>query len=170
MVMAAAAAAGYQPIPHHHQHPTSSVPFPNVGQSAGGSGVGGTSQVVLSGAAGGGSSHQAASTLGHGEVVKASGKYPNGPVKVSGKNYFRDEVVIRNSDSGKGDRHFMFIKCPVQPIKRKIHLKKKSSKKKDNWLLKDLCVVSLFYSHGHQRKKGSHDRADERDSYILPTW
>ncbi|XP_046403842.1 eukaryotic translation initiation factor 4E-binding protein Mextli isoform X7 [Ischnura elegans] len=38
--------------------------------------------------------------LGQGEVVKSSGKYSN-PTKIPNKNYFRDEVVIRNSDSGK---------------------------------------------------------------------
>ncbi|XP_071441060.1 eukaryotic translation initiation factor 4E-binding protein Mextli isoform X3 [Hetaerina americana] len=40
------------------------------------------------------------SMLGQGEVVKSSGKYSN-PTKIPNKNYFRDEVVIRNSDSGK---------------------------------------------------------------------
>ncbi|CAG0919884.1 unnamed protein product [Notodromas monacha] len=41
------------------------------------------------------------SSLNHGEVMRGSGKYPAGPTKVPGKNYFRDEVVIRNADSGK---------------------------------------------------------------------
>ncbi|CAG0881239.1 unnamed protein product [Darwinula stevensoni] len=35
-----------------------------------------------------------------GEVLKASGKYPV-PQKLPGKNFFKDEIVIRNSDSGK---------------------------------------------------------------------
>ncbi|KAL1457930.1 hypothetical protein WDU94_008110 [Cyamophila willieti] len=38
--------------------------------------------------------------LGPGELVKASGKYPK-PTKIPGKNYCKDEVVIRNADSGK---------------------------------------------------------------------
>ncbi|KAG8238735.1 hypothetical protein J437_LFUL018270, partial [Ladona fulva] len=38
--------------------------------------------------------------LNQGEVVKPSGKYSN-PTKIPNKNYYRDEVVIRNSDSGK---------------------------------------------------------------------
>uniref|UniRef100_A0A1B6CC99 K Homology domain-containing protein n=1 Tax=Clastoptera arizonana TaxID=38151 RepID=A0A1B6CC99_9HEMI len=38
--------------------------------------------------------------LNIGEVLKPSGKYPR-PTKVPGKNYCKDEVVIRNSDSGK---------------------------------------------------------------------
>ncbi|XP_026463784.1 eukaryotic translation initiation factor 4E-binding protein Mextli-like [Ctenocephalides felis] len=38
--------------------------------------------------------------LEQGEVVRASGKY-NKPTKIQGKNYFKDEVVIRNADSGK---------------------------------------------------------------------
>jgi len=39
--------------------------------------------------------------LGPGELVKSSGKYP-APTRVVGKNYCKDEVVIRNADSGKG--------------------------------------------------------------------
>lgn len=39
--------------------------------------------------------------LGPGEVLRKSGKYAK-PTKVPGKNYCKDEVVIRNSDSGKG--------------------------------------------------------------------
>uniref|UniRef100_A0A8D9EIX8 K Homology domain-containing protein n=2 Tax=Cacopsylla melanoneura TaxID=428564 RepID=A0A8D9EIX8_9HEMI len=38
--------------------------------------------------------------LSPGELVKASGKYPK-PTKIPGKNYCKDEVVIRNADSGK---------------------------------------------------------------------
>ncbi|XP_046676507.1 eukaryotic translation initiation factor 4E-binding protein Mextli isoform X7 [Homalodisca vitripennis] len=38
--------------------------------------------------------------LGPGEVLKTSGKFPK-PTKVPGKNYCKDEVVIRNADSGK---------------------------------------------------------------------
>lgn len=39
--------------------------------------------------------------LGPGEVLKTSGKFPK-PTKIPNKNYCKDEVVIRNSDSGKG--------------------------------------------------------------------
>lgn len=39
--------------------------------------------------------------LGPGEVIKPSGKFPK-PTKIPGKNYSKDEVVIRNADSGKG--------------------------------------------------------------------
>ncbi|KAI5705183.1 hypothetical protein M8J76_008759 [Diaphorina citri] len=38
--------------------------------------------------------------LAPGELVKSSGKYPK-PTKIPGKNYCKDEVVIRNADSGK---------------------------------------------------------------------
>lgn len=41
------------------------------------------------------------SLLGPGEVIKPSGKYAL-PTKVPGKSYLKDEVVIRNADSGKG--------------------------------------------------------------------
>lgn len=39
--------------------------------------------------------------LGPGELIKPSGKFPK-PTKIPGKNYSKDEVVIRNADSGKG--------------------------------------------------------------------
>lgn len=39
--------------------------------------------------------------LSPGEVIRTSGKFPK-PTKIPGKNYSKDEVVIRNSDSGKG--------------------------------------------------------------------
>ncbi|XP_034233990.1 eukaryotic translation initiation factor 4E-binding protein Mextli isoform X1 [Thrips palmi] len=38
--------------------------------------------------------------LNPGEILKTSGKYPK-PTKIPNKNYCKDEVVIRNSDSGK---------------------------------------------------------------------
>jgi len=38
--------------------------------------------------------------LGPGEILKTSGKFSK-PTKIPGKNYCKDEVVIRNSDSGK---------------------------------------------------------------------
>nr|XP_018895654.1 PREDICTED: mucin-19-like isoform X2 [Bemisia tabaci] len=38
--------------------------------------------------------------LSPGEMIKASGKFPK-PTKLPGKNYCKDEVVIRNADSGK---------------------------------------------------------------------
>lgn len=39
--------------------------------------------------------------LSPGELIRASGKF-NKPTKIPGKNYSKDEVVIRNADSGKG--------------------------------------------------------------------
>ncbi|KAK3930794.1 Eukaryotic translation initiation factor 4E-binding protein Mextli [Frankliniella fusca] len=41
--------------------------------------------------------------LGPGEILKTSGKFPK-PTKIPNKNYCKDEVVIRNSDSGKDPR------------------------------------------------------------------
>lgn len=38
--------------------------------------------------------------LNPGEVIRTSGKFPK-PTKIPGKNYSKDEVVIRNADSGK---------------------------------------------------------------------
>lgn len=41
-------------------------------------------------------------SLGPGEIVKNSGKFSK-PTKIPGKNYSKDEIIIRNSDSGKGE-------------------------------------------------------------------
>ena len=40
-----------------------------------------------------------------GEVIKSSGKYSSqgGLAKIPGKNFVKEEVVIRNTDSGKGN-------------------------------------------------------------------
>jgi hypothetical protein len=45
----------------------------------------------------------AAQSLAPGEIVKNSGKFAK-PTKIPGKNYSKDEIIIRNSDSGKGKR------------------------------------------------------------------
>lgn len=50
----------------------------------------------------------AAPILGPGEVIKNSGKFVK-PTRIPGKNYCKDEVVIRNSDSGKGKENLIFI-------------------------------------------------------------
>jgi hypothetical protein len=44
-------------------------------------------------------------SLQPGEVVKNSGKFQK-PTKIPGKNYSKDEIIIRNSDSGKGMNDF----------------------------------------------------------------
>lgn len=41
-------------------------------------------------------------SLQPGEVVKNSGKFTK-PTKIPGKNYSKDEIIIRNADSGKGE-------------------------------------------------------------------
>ncbi|XP_037047723.1 eukaryotic translation initiation factor 4E-binding protein Mextli isoform X1 [Bradysia coprophila] len=46
------------------------------------------------------SSTQNSQMLSPGELIRASGKF-NKPTKIPGKNYSKDEVVIRNADSGK---------------------------------------------------------------------
>ena len=45
--------------------------------------------------------HQNTSIVPNGEVMVSSGKY-SGPTQPHGKSYFKDEVFIRNADSGKG--------------------------------------------------------------------
>lgn len=49
----------------------------------------------------------AAPLLSPGELLRNSGKFIK-PTKIPGKNYSKDEVVIRNADSGKG-RYFKFL-------------------------------------------------------------
>lgn len=46
--------------------------------------------------------------LGPGEIIKPSGKF-NKPTRIPGKNYCKDEVVIRNADSGKGIYLFHYV-------------------------------------------------------------
>lgn len=45
--------------------------------------------------------NQNSQILSPGELIRTSGKF-NKPTKIPGKNYSKDEVVIRNADSGKG--------------------------------------------------------------------
>lgn len=40
-----------------------------------------------------------------GEIVKNSGKFSK-PTKIPGKNYSKDEIIIRNADSGKGEFNY----------------------------------------------------------------
>lgn len=42
-----------------------------------------------------------APALAPGELIRNSGKFTK-PTKIPGKNYSKDEIVIRNADSGKG--------------------------------------------------------------------
>lgn len=44
-----------------------------------------------------------------GEIVKNSGKFSK-PTKIPGKNYSKDEIIIRNADSGKGEFKNEWIK------------------------------------------------------------
>lgn len=60
-----------------------------------GSGTGGSVSPTLAAPA------EPPTLLAPGEVIKPSGKFPK-PTKIPGKNYSKDEVVIRNADSGKG--------------------------------------------------------------------
>ncbi|XP_049880938.1 eukaryotic translation initiation factor 4E-binding protein Mextli isoform X3 [Pectinophora gossypiella] len=59
-----------------------------------GSGTGGSVSPTLAAPA------EPPTLLGPGEIIKPSGKFPK-PTKIPGKNYSKDEVVIRNADSGK---------------------------------------------------------------------
>lgn len=46
--------------------------------------------------------------LGPGEIIRTSGKFIK-PTKIPGKNYSKDEVVIRNADSGKGKNEMRIV-------------------------------------------------------------
>ncbi|CAG9566673.1 unnamed protein product [Danaus chrysippus] len=59
-----------------------------------GSGSGGAASPTLAAPA------EPPTLLAPGELIKPSGKFPK-PTKIPGKNYSKDEVVIRNADSGK---------------------------------------------------------------------
>lgn len=48
-----------------------------------------------------GNANQQQLLLAPGEIVKNSGKFAK-PTRIPGKNYCKDEIVIRNADSGKG--------------------------------------------------------------------
>lgn len=56
--------------------------------------------------------------LAPGEVIRNSGKFSK-PTKIPGKNYSKDEVVIRNADSGKGElKRYTFTsvnRLPTRP-------------------------------------------------------
>lgn len=54
-----------------------------------------------------GSAQQQQLLLGPGELIRNSGKFPK-PTKIPGKTYCKDEVVIRNADSGKGILNCIF--------------------------------------------------------------
>lgn len=51
--------------------------------------------------------------LSPGEIMKSSGKFAK-PTRIPGKNYCKDEVVIRNADSGKGTLLFFFFKTSLR--------------------------------------------------------
>lgn len=55
--------------------------------------------------------------LGPGEIIKPSGKFCK-PTRIPGKKYCKDEVVIRNADSGKG-MLFKSSTCYIYCIKSK---------------------------------------------------
>lgn len=42
-------------------------------------------------------------SLGPNDIIRNSGKFSK-PTKIPGKNYSKDEIVIRNADSGKGEQ------------------------------------------------------------------
>lgn len=54
----------------------------------------------------------AANVLHPGEVIRTSGKFAK-PTKIPGKNYTKDEVVIRNADSGKGKVSQRIVFCAI---------------------------------------------------------
>lgn len=93
--------------------------------------------------------------LNPGEVIRTSGKFAK-PTKIPGKNYTKDEVVIRNADSGKGKvsqspstrgflsiRHWNFSK--MQPISDSLVATSHCELSPSYWLLciDIICLVSF---------------------------
>lgn len=72
--------------------------------------------------------------LNPGEVVRTSGKFAK-PTKIPGKNYTKDEVVIRNADSGKG-RNSLFNLLDLLAIS--IGIVKRNGR---------FCIVSCHFVH-----------------------
>lgn len=52
--------------------------------------------------------NQTTQILSPGELIRTSGKFTK-PTKIPGKNYSKDEVVIRNADSGKGIFYLLLL-------------------------------------------------------------
>jgi len=71
--------------------------FLSTSPTFGGCGAGGVVTAVMVGV---GSAQQQTLMLGAGEVIRSSGQFPK-PTKIPGKTYCKDEVVIRNADSGR---------------------------------------------------------------------
>lgn len=92
--------------------------------------------------------------LSPGEVIRTSGKFSK-PTKIPGKNYSKDEVVIKNSDSGKGKlftlsvffllvlfnyfyllnfsfSFFLFLNCKTSKSKISVLQVKKEQKREEN--------------------------------------
>jgi len=63
-----------------------------------------------------------APTLMPGEILKNSGKF-TAPSKIPGKIFLKDEVIIRNADSGKGIIHdFTFLSINSSCVSRFLKL------------------------------------------------
>ncbi|KAM7352159.1 eukaryotic translation initiation factor mextil isoform 2-T2 [Cochliomyia hominivorax] len=85
----------------NHVDPTQTA-FLSTSPTFGGMSMGGNAAAAATAAAiaSVGSANQQHLLLGPGEVIRNSGKFPK-PTKIPGKTYCKDEVVIRNADSGK---------------------------------------------------------------------
>ncbi|XP_037824752.1 eukaryotic translation initiation factor 4E-binding protein Mextli isoform X2 [Lucilia sericata] len=85
----------------NHVDPTQTA-FLSTSPTFGGINMGGNAAAAAAAAAiaSVGSANQQHLLLSPGEVIRNSGKFPK-PTKIPGKTYCKDEVVIRNADSGK---------------------------------------------------------------------
>lgn len=91
----------------------------------------------------------ASSAIPTGEVMINSGKY-TGPTQPHGKSYYKDEVCIRNADSGKG-------KVMIFESRKCIH-----------FLIKNEFSIVVI-SDGRQGTTRSHDRRNERHDHFIST-
>ncbi|XP_073820786.1 eukaryotic translation initiation factor mextil isoform X6 [Musca autumnalis] len=79
---------------------TTQTAFLSTSPTFGGMNAGNAAAAAAAAIASVGSANQQHLLLGPGEVIRNSGKFPK-PTKIPGKTYCKDEVVIRNADSGK---------------------------------------------------------------------
>lgn len=91
--------------------------------------------------------------LAPGEIVRNSGKFAK-PTRIPGKNYCKDEIVIRNADSGKGKCFYLYTipfhssPSTVDPLMEslipRIPLNWVCSSVIGYWIPSDVCILMML--------------------------
>ena len=76
-----------------------------------------------------------------------SGKFSR-PTQPPGKSYFKDEVVIRNSDSGKGKLKDLFFEVPFHTIHFDFSLKVMGIKGRRVHMIEELSDTVISFQRG----------------------